>query len=140
MNSTPVMVSFSNRKAESSCSLSLLVSRISLALACAALIIARTSPSIFVEVSAEQVREASPPRYWLLMVSSAIMSNSLLMPRRATMARAMRVACSISLEAPLVTVPKITSSAVRPPVRVAILLKASSLVKSTDSSSATCIV
>ena len=45
-----------------------------------------------------------------------------------------------TLEAPVVMVPKISSSAARPPVSVAILLKASSRVISRRSSSSTCMV
>ena len=46
----------------------------------------------------------------------------------------------MSLEAPLVTDWKTTSSAARPPVRVAILFKASYRDLSTRSLSSTCIV
>ena len=56
------------------------------------------------------------------------------------MARASLVACSMSLEAPVVTEPKTTSSAARPPVKVAILASSSSLLISTRSPCSTCIV
>ena len=102
--------------------------------------ISTTSLSILVAVSALHARAASPPRYWLLTVSSAVISNVSLMPRRVTMLRASLVACSMSLDAPLVTLPKISSSALRPPVSVAIFASASSLESSTVSASGVCIV
>ena len=55
------------------------------------------------------------------------MSKSSLMPYRVIMARASLVACSMSLEAPVETEPNTTSSAARPPVKVAILFSISSL-------------
>jgi len=102
--------------------------------------ILNTSSSILAAVSEEQAREVSPPKYWLLTVSRATISNSSLIPRRVTIALAILVACSISFDAPDVQVLKITSSAARPPVKVVILSIASSLDISTLSSSATCIV
>ena len=93
-----------------------------------------------VAVSGEQAREASPPRYWLLTVSRATMPKSSLMPKRVIMALASLVACSMSLEAPVVMEWKIKSSATRPPVKVAILFSSSSLVIRLCSSWSTCMV
>ena len=56
------------------------------------------------------------------------------------MALAILVACSISLEAPVVTEWKISSSAARPPVRVAILFSSSSLLIRFCSWASTCMV
>ena len=58
------------------------------------------------------------------------------------MARASLVACSMSLEAPVVMLsgPKISSSAARPPVRVASLFSSSVRLMSIFSPSSTCMV
>ena len=80
MNSSPVMVSFSYRKAASSSSLARLSVRSFSAFSCCCFTSATTCWSIFAWVSAEQARDVSPPRYWFCTVSMATMSKSLLMP------------------------------------------------------------
>ena len=50
-----------------------------------------------------------------LQSAYAIMPNSSDIPKRVTMLRASLVACSISLAAPVVISPKMSSSAARPP-------------------------
>ena len=62
------------------------------------------------------------------------------MPYCVTMARASCVAFSMSLEAPVVISPKMSSSAARPPHSTAILSLASWRVVRKCSSSSTCIV
>ena len=94
-------------------------------MACWAFTSSTTFWSISRWVWAEQAREVSPPRYWLFTVSRATMSKSWLMPYRVIMARASLVACSMSLEAPVVTEWNTSSSAARPPVKVAILFSSS---------------
>ena len=56
------------------------------------------------------------------------------------MLRASFVACSMSFEAPDVMLPNTSSSALRPPVSVAIFASASSFESSTVSVSGVCIV
>ncbi len=56
------------------------------------------------------------------------MPNFSVMPYCVTMARAILVAFSMSLEAPLVASPKMSSSAARPPQSVAIWFSMSPLV------------
>ena len=66
---------------------------------------------------------------------SAIMPNSSLMPNMATMFRATLVASWMSWAAPLVMVPRTTSSAARPPMETTILASSSSRVRSSVLSS-----
>ena len=82
----------------------------------------------------------NPVSYTHLDVYKRQISKFALIPRRVTMDRANFVACSMSLDAPEVKVPKINSSAARPPVYVTILLNASSFVTKLDSPSSTCMV
>ena len=76
-----------------------------------------TSESTSAAVTSEQFITARPSRYWLSIVCSPIRPNFLLMPYWVTMALAMPVAFSISLEAPVVTVSNTISSAARPASR-----------------------
>ena len=99
-----------------------------------------TSSSMALAVSGEQAKDVSPPRYWLVTVSKATIPNCSLIPYRVTMALASFVACSMSLEAPVVMEWNRNSSAARPPVRVAILFKASSLLIKNRSPASTCMV
>ena len=140
MNSAPVMVSFSQRNRESSRSLSSFARRRFRAFSCWALTVSTTIWSIFAEVSGAQIREVSPPIYWLVTVSRATMSKSPLMPYRVIMARASLVAFSMSLEAPVVMDWNTSSSAARPPVRVAIWFSSSSRLMRLRSSCSTCMV
>ena len=71
---------------------------------------------------------------------SEIMSKVSLMPKRVIMARAILVACSMSLDAPVVISPNTTSSAARPPVNVAILFSSSCFVRRYLSPCSTCMV
>ena len=80
------------------------------------------------------------PRYGFTICSKAVMPKLSLMPYRVIMARAMEVACSMSLLAPVVTESKQSSSAARPPVSVTILAKASCLSIRKRSSSSACMV
>ena len=65
-----------------------------------------------------------------LTISPYVPKNSLLNPALITIALALFVACSISLEAPVVTLssPKIISSATLPPIAIAIWACSCSLV------------
>ena len=125
INSSPVIVSFSSRKPASSSILARFDFIISLALLNADSIISRTSESISDAVSGEHASVVSPPRYALFTVSSAIIPYLSLMPYRDTIALAIRVACSMSFEAPVVSTSNITFSAALPPVNVAILFSSS---------------
>ncbi len=80
MNSSPVMVSFSRRYPARAWSLSSFSRSRARAFWWAALTVATTCRSISAAVSAEQAREVSPPRYWLVTVSRATMSNWSVMP------------------------------------------------------------
>ena len=99
-----------------------------------------TSLSMASLVAGEHIREVSPPRYWLFTVSRATIPNWSLIPYWVIMLLAIFVALSISFEAPVVIFPKTSFSASLPPVRVAIWVNRSSLLKRFLSASSTCIV
>ena len=75
----------------------------------------RATGAISAAVASPQFITALPSRYWLSTDSSPIKPNFLLIPKRVTIERARPVACSISFEAPVVTVSNTISSAARPP-------------------------
>ena len=82
---------------------------------------------------------APPPKYSFSTVASPIRPKRLLIPKRVIMLVAILVACSISLAAPVVTLPKTISSAARPPSRLTSLSCSSASVCKYFSSSGTCM-
>ena len=133
------MVSFSIRYPASLSIRSRFSERSSLALSYAFLSIATTSSSMAAAVWSEQLRDVRPSRYWLSTVANPASPNLSLIPKRVIIFLAMDVAFSISLAAPVVTLPNTISSAARPPRAETIMFSSSSLELRYFSSSGTCI-
>ena len=105
----------------------------------ASLRICITSESISDAVCSAQFNALLPSRYLPSTVSNPIRPNFLLIPYLVTIERAIPVAFSISLEAPVVTVSNMISSAARPPSNPTIISCNSACVFRYFSSSGTCI-
>ena len=95
-------------------------------LPCCSFTMDTTCSSMRFAVSGAQIRGCVSSQILVVHGFHSTMSNSSVMPNRVTMERAILVACSMSLDAPVVMEWKISSSAARPPVKVAILSSASS--------------
>ncbi len=139
MNSLPVIVSFSIRNSAILSIASRFSFRRRFASAYAPLRITITSWSISAAVASPQFKTVRPVRYWFSFVSSPIRPNFSDIPYCVTIARAIRVARSISFAAPVVTVSKMSSSAARPPRATTSMAFSSFLVFRYFSSSGTCI-
>ena len=100
---------------------------------------ATTSSSMAAAVSSLQFSAVLPSRYWLSTVARPTSPKRLLIPYRVIMLRAIEVAFSISLAAPVVTVSNTTSSAARPPTSPTSISRSSASVLRYFSSSGTCM-
>ena len=98
-----------------------------------------TSSSISPAVASPQLRTARPSKYLFWIDSSPISPNLSDIPYCVIMARAIFVACSISFDAPVVTVSNTISSAARPPSATTIIASSSFFVFKNFSSSGVCI-
>ena len=116
INSSPVMVSFSYRYLASSSSFARFSVKIFMAFSVLLFHKRHDLPVDFRLCLRRAGKRRVAAEILFVTVSSATMSKSLLMPYRVIIARASLVACSMSLEAPVEAVPKISSSAARPPV------------------------
>ena len=96
-----------------------------------------TSWSISVAVASPQFMTGRPSRYLFSTEASPMRPNFSDIPYWVIIARARLVACSISLEAPVVTVSNTISSAARPPSSWISLASSSFLVFRYFSSSGT---